>query len=442
MKLYIPAFFLCLLILTGCSGGRGKSASPSTAERSMVFAVNWPDRSRLIPRAAESVQVMVYRDGNTVASAILNRPANGGSTRVTLPRLPVGRLVATATAYPASNASGTAQATGTAQVNAQPGQPFSLTVEMDSTIDSIGITADRSSVFLGDSLQLTATAKDRNGNIVLTGDTIRWHVSDSYAEVDSQSGRLVGRSQGTTTITVKETESGIEETTYVKVKGVSSIHVEPSAIRILDDEDAYLTAIAYDSEGAIAPLTDAGWYWDLSSSSVALLFGTGSVVRVGGLSVGQTELTVQTTAGGYASVPVYVYPSTVSGTMTVSRSGYSGPSNVYVSGDGMSATLSGGDTYDVISLGDFLVDDSRMVLVELDDLTEEFTDDDSVSFTLDLSGPNAPNGYPYFIFADSGGTSVSGTLTRSQTSLVYRLVVRDPISGDARSRKSRRPGGR
>lgn len=160
------------------------------------------------------------------------------------------------------------------------------------------------------------------------------------------------------------------------------------------------------------------------------------------MSVGQTELTVRTAAGGYTRVPIYVYPSTVSGSMLITRSGYTGPGTVYVSGDSISATLSGGDTYDVVSLSDFLVDDSRLVLVELDDITEDFTEEDEIQFTLDLSGPNAPNGQPYFVFVDSGSSRVSGTLTRRETSLVYRMVIRDPISGAARSRATRRPGGK
>lgn len=427
------------VLMTGCSGGGSRGASvTSDAGRSLIFSVQWPERSRLVPVASESIIVRIQRDGQTVAERTVNRPASGSATRVTLERLPPGELTAIANAYPEVNGRGVAQASGSARLTAEPGNPFTLTVTMDSTIESLEVSADRTSVFLDDSLTLNATARDRNGNVVLLGNTLRWSTSSSEAEIDRSSGVLVGRRVGTARITVEETESGARKTVDVNVRGVERIIVQPSVVQILDEDDAVLTAFAYDSEGQLAALSTVGWQWSIGSSSIAQLFGGGNSVRVGGFNAGHTEINLRTVAGGSTTVPVYVYPSRVSGSLSVTRSGYSGPSTVYVSGDSIYAYVGEGDSGDSDSLSSFLVDDSRLVLVELDDFDDDFTEDDSVKFTLQLSGPSAPNGRPYFVFADSGGTSVSGTLTRNETSQVFRLVVRDPISGDARSRKSRR----
>jgi hypothetical protein len=427
--------------VSGCGSGAKRGPSPADAtasERSLVFSVLWPERGRLVPRASESIVVRVRRDGQTVAERTVNRPQAGGTTRVSLERLPPGELTATATAYPDANGRGVAQADGSARLTAHPGEPFTLTVTMESTIDRLEIRPSSPSVFLDDSVDLDVTARDRNGNVVLVGDTFRWDASGSEAEIDEDSGEVIGKRQGTARVTVEETESGVRRSVDVDVRGVEALRVEPSVVRILDDGDAVITATAFTGGGQIANLTSGGWLWSVGSSSVARIFGGGNAVRVGGFGVGATEITLRTVAGGSVTVPVYVYPSRVSGTLAARRSGYDGSGTVYVTGDSVFASLGENESVTSDSLGDFPVDDSRLIVVEFDDYTDDFTDDDEVSFRLDVSGPDAPNGRPYFVFADSGGTSVSGTLTRRETSQVFRLIVRDPITGEARSRKSRR----
>jgi hypothetical protein len=434
---------LFLLLIAGCGGGGGrKTNSGDAGDRSVVVAVEWPERSkatRLIPRAAESIAVTITRDGYTVGRVVLNRPSSGGETRATIQRLPVGRLTATATAYPDRNAEGVAQARGQQSVTAEAGRPARITVEMDSTISRVEVNADHTTVFLGDTTQLSATAYDNSGHMVLVGDTLRWSTSGGIADVDEDSGVVYGRNRGDANVTVTETESGIQQTIRVRIKGVGRIEVSPNPVALLEDDFTYITAVAYDEDGYITPLSTAGWLWNTGSSFIAPLFGEGDRIRVDAGHVGFSEIVVRTAAGGEARIPVRVFPSRVSGSLTVSRSGYDGPSTMNVIGEDISASLSETDGSESVSLDDFPVDDYRLVLVELKDTDAAFTDSSKVEFTLRLDGPTAPNGRPYFVFEDSGGPEVTGTLTKIETSQVFRLIVRDPISGEARHRRDRPP---
>src|SRR5687768_16266120 len=54
----------CLMLsLSGCGsgGGRGETDSPDAAAGRAAFSVRWPDSSRLIPFAANSIRVRLTR---------------------------------------------------------------------------------------------------------------------------------------------------------------------------------------------------------------------------------------------------------------------------------------------------------------------------------------------------------------------------------------------
>src|ERR1051325_9734486 len=84
----------CILgaALAGCGGGGGVAGG---ATGRATFTVIWPDRSRLIPLAANSIKIDIVRNGNNVGSQTLPRPAGGGPASVSFPLLPTGSLTAT-----------------------------------------------------------------------------------------------------------------------------------------------------------------------------------------------------------------------------------------------------------------------------------------------------------------------------------------------------------
>src|SRR5436309_1562036 len=110
---------LSFFLLTGCgSGGSNKATGRLTV------TVQWPEPSRLIPAASNTIVIQVF-DGPTeiVADAVapqtvtVTRP----TTSATFTRLPIGNLLLKATAYPGNPATTVAQASGTTIVAVQPG---------------------------------------------------------------------------------------------------------------------------------------------------------------------------------------------------------------------------------------------------------------------------------------------------------------------------------
>src|SRR5438132_9843556 len=90
------AALVIVVAVSGCGGGGSIPAAKGTGKA--VFTMKWPDRSsRLIPLASNSIRI-VFKDSSntTVGDQILVRP----QTQATFNNLPIGNLVATATAFP------------------------------------------------------------------------------------------------------------------------------------------------------------------------------------------------------------------------------------------------------------------------------------------------------------------------------------------------------
>ena len=106
MKRLMLVMLVCMTalyaaLLAGCGGGTGvnQGAGLATTGRA-VFTIRWPQRTRLIPDAANSILVSVNQDSTQVGQKLLPRPATGNTTTVTFDPLPVGTLSVTATAFP------------------------------------------------------------------------------------------------------------------------------------------------------------------------------------------------------------------------------------------------------------------------------------------------------------------------------------------------------
>ena len=217
--------FLAVTFAAGCGGGSGNgkgattltstSTSASLGVGRAVFTVLWPASAptRLVPIAAQSIRVDILRGGTVVASQLLSRPASvgsaGSSATLTFANLPVDTLTARASAFPQADGSGTAQATGSVPVVIATGQtvPFNLT--MASTIDHLDLSPAVASLGVGQQVQITETARDTPGNIVLTAPEKQQWVSSNaaVASVDAN-GVVTALSLGTATVTVTDQESG------------------------------------------------------------------------------------------------------------------------------------------------------------------------------------------------------------------------------------------
>ncbi len=213
--------------IVGCSGTN--EAPPASGVRAgtgnVVITVKWPPRfeaeTQRVPRAANAIYLRVWRDGEVIDDCWMLRPAQAPwVTREVIRRVPVcSDATLTAQAYPTSQTTGVIQAAASVRIvippnanaypsGANPGDEIRLTLW--STICTVQVAPNPASVNVGSTVQLTATAKNSNDEIVLVPETggFVWEVIDgaAYASVD-QNGLVTGLAEGTATVRAAETES-------------------------------------------------------------------------------------------------------------------------------------------------------------------------------------------------------------------------------------------
>jgi hypothetical protein len=210
--------FLCVFygMLGGCGGNSGPATTSATSTRgAMQLTVKWPQlkSTRLVPATAQSIQVVLTASGQPVAQQVINRPAAGtNTTNTTFSNLPTVAINVTATAYPSTDGTGTAQATGTTTVPVSSETTAQASVTMDSTISSLALIPATPSVVLGQSVQLTVSALDAEGNVVLvTPGAWKWNTDNAQigtVTANGAVGTLNGLAQGPVNVTITEQESG------------------------------------------------------------------------------------------------------------------------------------------------------------------------------------------------------------------------------------------
>ena len=173
---------------------------------------------------------------------------------------------------------------GVATIKVDPGcdlaQVFMITVT--SPVASVVVTPSQLSMKVGDTLTLTATAKDANGN-VLSGLPVTWS-SDNSAVATVVNGLVTAIGVGTATITAKM--QCVSGTASVTVKPpVASVVVTPSQPSMKVGDTLTLTATAKDANGNV--LTGLPITWSSDNTAVATVVN-GLVAAVG---VGTSTIT-------------------------------------------------------------------------------------------------------------------------------------------------------
>jgi hypothetical protein len=217
---YLLAFVaFCILLssaLLGCGGSGG--GSRSGGEGSATLNITWPERTRLIPVASNSITASFYSGGNQVATQTVARPTTGNTSTLSFTGLPTGTLQFVASAHPEEDGSGTAQASVAAQVRVTADQTTKLSVTMASTISEIEMAPAAATVSVGGNRTLTATPKDSADNAVLVADEkTTWESSNTGIATVDDDGVVTGVANGVATITFKETESGKSGTVTLTV---------------------------------------------------------------------------------------------------------------------------------------------------------------------------------------------------------------------------------
>ena len=144
-------------------------------------------------------------------------------------------------------------------------------------VATVTVTPASASVQAGQTVQLTATLKDANGNI-LTGRVVSWSSNNTSVANVNSSGLVTGNGAGSATITAaSEGKSGTSAITVTPVP-VASVTVTPATASVPAGGTVQLTATPKDANGN--PLTGRTITWQSSNSAVASVNGSGLVTGV------------------------------------------------------------------------------------------------------------------------------------------------------------------
>src|SRR5205814_9083904 len=119
-------------------------------------------------------------------------------------------------------------------------------------VASVTVTPAYGSLYVGQTVQLTATPKDSAGN-PLTGRVIAWSSDNTTVATVSTSGLVTGKGAGSATITAATGgKSGTSAMTVANVT-IASVTVSPAAASLAAGQTVQLAATPKDSAGTTLP---------------------------------------------------------------------------------------------------------------------------------------------------------------------------------------------
>ena len=179
-------------------------------------------------------------------------------------------------------------------------------VTVSQRVASVEVSPD-STTFrsIDDTVQLSATATDANGNVI-SGATIAWSSSDETVATVSSDGLVTAIGEGTATITATASKDGVSAagTASVSVRTqVASVEVSPESTTLssIGDTDS-LAVVVKDANGNV--ISGATIAWSSSDETVATVSSDGLVT-----AIGDGTATITATAskhGGSATVTATV----------------------------------------------------------------------------------------------------------------------------------------
>ncbi len=168
-------------------------------------------------------------------------------------------------------------------------------------VASVTLSPATATVNEGQSLQLTATLKDANGN-VLTGRSITWSSSNTAAATVNSTGLVTGVVAGSATITAtSEGQNGTAAITVVHLP-VASVTVTPASASVSAGSSVQLTATPKDANGNA--LSGRTVTWQSGNTAAATVNGSGLVT---GVAAGSATITA-TSEGQSGTSAITVTP--------------------------------------------------------------------------------------------------------------------------------------
>ena len=182
-------------------------------------------------------------------------------------------------------------------------------------VAAVVVSPSAASIAVGQTQQLTATAKDANG-ATLTGRSVTW-TSDNPMETVDATGLVQAQSAGSATITATcEGKSGTASISVAAAPApVATIEVSPTSASIVAGSTQQLTATVRDASNNV--LTGRSIAWSSNAGTVAGVSGSGVVT---GVSAGSATITA-TSEGQSATSAITVTappPSSIAGPLRVS----------------------------------------------------------------------------------------------------------------------------
>jgi len=158
------------------------------------------------------------------------------------------------------------------------------------SIASVVVSPASATVPVGQTLQLTATPEDANGN-PLSGRTVTWSSGSSAVAAVNGSGLVTGVALGSATITAaSEGQSGTAAITVTRVP-VASVTVSPATANLQQGQTRQLTATPQDASGNA--LSGRVVTWASGNTAVATVSGSG---LVSGVAAGSAAITATSDA--------------------------------------------------------------------------------------------------------------------------------------------------
>src|SRR5712692_885010 len=177
-------------------------------------------------------------------------------------------------------------------------------------VAAVTLSLASASLTAGQTVQLTATPKDANGN-PLSGRVITWTSSAAAVAAVSGSGLVTGVAGGAATITAtSEGQSGTAAFTVTNVP-VAAVTVSPATAGVVVGQMVQLTATPKDANGN--PLSGRVVTWTSSAAAVAAVSGSGLVT---GVAVGSATITA--TSEGQSGTAAFTVTNVPVAAVTVS----------------------------------------------------------------------------------------------------------------------------
>jgi uncharacterized protein YjdB len=272
---------IAAVLANSCGGGAAADGGVTGPPHPVLTALH-------VSIAANTIEV-----GESAAATASGTDQNGASIGVGTVTWSTGSSsIATVTSSGVVTGVAVGQTQITATVGAKQASQ-SITV-VPATIASVQITPENGSLTVGQSLQLTATAKDKRGNPV-PGRTVSWYSSDLNVLGGTTNGNtatVTGIGAGTATVTATvDSVSGTATFTVASANAgvVSRIDFVPASVSLVVGQSDTVVATPRDASGN--PISGKTVTWGTSDGAVVGGTATGNLAVLQGVGAGSANVT-------------------------------------------------------------------------------------------------------------------------------------------------------